>query len=111
MRFIPAMAPVLGLAFLICSPAAAQSPAAWHPQPTAITAALATPEAPPLLGQYQQLDQPVIRIDERRPHHSEAVALMIVGAAGLVTGLLVDEDILVIAGAGVAGVGLYMYLR
>ena len=37
--------------------------------------------------------------------------LMIVGAAGLVTGLLVDEDIITIAGAGVAGFGLYLYLQ
>jgi hypothetical protein len=41
----------------------------------------------------------------------EAVALMIVGAAGIVTGLIADEDIITIAGAGVGGVGLYLYLR
>lgn len=41
----------------------------------------------------------------------EAVALMIVGGAGIITGLLVDEDIITIAGAGVGGVGLYLYLR
>jgi hypothetical protein len=35
---------------------------------------------------------------------------MIVGAAGIVTGLLVDEPIVTIAGAGVAGVGFYMFL-
>jgi hypothetical protein len=47
----------------------------------------------------------------RRRGHGEAVALMVVGAAGIVTGLIADEDILVIAGAGVGGVGLYLYLR
>jgi len=41
----------------------------------------------------------------------EAVTLMIVGGAGILTGLLVDESIVTIAGAGVAGVGLYFYLR
>ncbi len=38
-------------------------------------------------------------------------ALMIVGAAGIVTGLVVDESIVTIAGAGVGGYGLYLYLR
>jgi hypothetical protein len=37
--------------------------------------------------------------------------LMIVGAAGILTGLLVDEDLVTIAGAGVGGFGLYLYLR
>ena len=37
--------------------------------------------------------------------------LMIVGAAGIVTGLLVDEDLITIAGAGVGGFGLYLYLK
>ncbi len=36
--------------------------------------------------------------------------LMIVGAAGILTGLLVDEDVVTIAGAGVGGFGLYLYL-
>ena len=38
-------------------------------------------------------------------------ALMVVGAAGIVTGLVVDESIITIAGAGVGGYGLYLYLR
>ena len=37
--------------------------------------------------------------------------LMIVGGAGIVTGLLVDESIVTIAGAAVGGYGLYLYLR
>ncbi len=41
----------------------------------------------------------------------EAIALMIVGGVGVVTGLIADEDILVIAGAVVGGVGLFFYLR
>ena len=36
---------------------------------------------------------------------------MIVGGAGLITGLLLDESIITIAGAGAAGVGLFLYLR
>lgn len=37
--------------------------------------------------------------------------LMIVGAAGIVTGLVVNEGLVTIAGAGVGGYGLYLYLR
>jgi len=37
--------------------------------------------------------------------------LMIVGAAGILTGILVDESLVTVAGAAVGGVGLYMYLR
>ena len=37
--------------------------------------------------------------------------MMIVGAAGIVTGLLVDEDLVTIAGAAVGGFGLYLYLQ
>jgi hypothetical protein len=36
--------------------------------------------------------------------------LMIVGVAGIVTGLVVDEPVVTIAGAVVGGIGLYMYL-
>jgi hypothetical protein len=41
----------------------------------------------------------------------EGGILMIVGVAGLVTGLVVHEDLVTIAGAGVGGYGLYLYLR
>jgi hypothetical protein len=37
--------------------------------------------------------------------------LMIVGAAGIITGLLVDEGVVTIAGAVVGGLGLYLYLQ
>ena len=44
-------------------------------------------------------------------HRGPGVALMVVGAAGVVTGLLVDESIVTIAGAGVGLYGLYLYVR
>ena len=44
-------------------------------------------------------------------HRGPGVALMIVGAAGIITGLLIDEDIITVAGAGAGLVGLYLYLR
>lgn len=37
--------------------------------------------------------------------------LMIVGVAGIVTGLVAHEDLITIAGAGVGGFGLYRYLQ
>jgi hypothetical protein len=36
---------------------------------------------------------------------------MIVGGAGILTGLLVDEGLITIAGAAVGGYGLYLYLQ
>jgi hypothetical protein len=41
----------------------------------------------------------------------QGVTLMIVGAAGILTGILIDESVVTIAGAVVAGVGLYFYLK
>ena len=38
-------------------------------------------------------------------------ALMIAGAAALVTGLIIEEDVVTIAGAIAAGVGLFLYLK
>jgi hypothetical protein len=37
--------------------------------------------------------------------------MMLVGGAGVVAGLIADEDVLTILGAGVGGVGLYLYVR
>ncbi len=45
-----------------------------------------------------------------RSQRRQGVVLMLVGAAGIVTGIIVDESIVTIAGAGVAGFGLYLYL-
>ena len=46
-----------------------------------------------------------------RRRHAPGVALMLVGAAGMITGLLIDESVITIAGAGAGLVGLYLYLR
>jgi hypothetical protein len=39
------------------------------------------------------------------------VVLMIVGAAGIITGIVVEEGIITVAGAGIGLYGLYLYLR
>jgi len=48
---------------------------------------------------------------ESRGKRRQGEILMIVGAAGIVTGLLVDEALVTIAGAAVGGFGLYLYLQ
>jgi hypothetical protein len=114
--------PIITLALLLTwSVAAAQSaapgyrartfPAAWTPSPTALIHLAAvepardagTPEVAPSAS--------LATAKTGHGGHGEAVALMLVGAAGLVTGLITDEDLLIIAGAGVGGFGLYLYLR
>jgi len=50
-------------------------------------------------------------MQESRGKRRQGEILMIVGAAGIVTGLLVDEDLITIAGAAVGGFGLYLYLQ
>jgi hypothetical protein len=46
----------------------------------------------------------------QRSRRRKGEVLMIVGGAGILTGLLVDEEIVTIAGAGVGGFGLYLFL-
>lgn len=52
----------------------------------------------------------VLPATQSRGNKRKGEILMIVGAAGIVTGLLADEGIITIAGAGVGGFGLYLYL-
>lgn len=42
---------------------------------------------------------------------TEATTLMIVGGAGILTGILIDEGLISFLGAGVGLYGLYLYLR
>lgn len=59
----------------------------------------------------QQLKQ----LDDSLGHSSGSrhagLVMMLVGGAGVVAGLIADEDVLTILGAGVGGVGLYLYVR
>ena len=41
----------------------------------------------------------------------QGVALMIVGVAGILTGLIIDEPVITILSAGIGGLGLYFYVR
>lgn len=53
----------------------------------------------------------VADVDNARGSRRRGEVLMIVGGAVLVTGLLVDESLVTIAGIAVGGYGLYLYLR
>ncbi len=83
---------------LTASPALLRSAAALRP-----SVAPPVAEAPPLSGVAELR---ALSANKRR----QGEIFMIVGAAGIVTGLLVDEDIVTIAGAGVGGYGLFLYL-
>ncbi len=119
------LAPLLVKSFLLAvlaAPLAAQDRA--DPAPAADPGAPALAAAPSTLAALAQLrgeaSDRALLSGERpafaaaplgRGGRREAIALMVVGGAGVVTGLIADEDILVIAGAVVGGVGLFFYLR
>ncbi len=66
-----------------------------------------TAEAPAVAGREVA---PEALVAVRRADRQTGVTLMIVGLAGVLTGLIVDESAITIAGAVVGGVGLFMYL-
>lgn len=86
---------------LLPAAASAQSPAVWHRQRVA-AAALAPAEA--------GTATPGLAVASGGTRR-EGRVLMIVGVAGIVTGLIIDEDLVTFAGIGVAGFGLYLYLN
>jgi hypothetical protein len=92
--------------------AVAQAPGAVRIAPTPRTLSAAAQLRLPA-GQPFQLVPPASEpmIQGGRGDRRQGEILMIVGAAGIVTGLLVDEDLVTIAGAAVGGFGLYLYLQ
>ena len=89
-------------------PGPAASEIALSPTQLAATSRLAGPAATRTLG---PADQPTLT---RLPHggnKEKGAVLVICGLAAITTGLLVDEDIITIAGAGVGVFGLYLYLK
>ena len=73
-----------------------------------VTAALRPVSVAPLAVDSPRLMPSMARA---RGGRRQGEILMIVGGAGIVTGLLVDESLVTIAGAAVGGYGLYLYLR
>lgn len=109
----------LGFASLaVARPAAAQS-LALTPAPTASApAAVATPTTGPTLDAatvaVRHVESPVSATPARRGGYGQPVALMVVGGAALLTGLIIGNGAgtaIAVGGAVVGLVGLYQYLQ
>jgi hypothetical protein len=94
---------------LISVPAVAQTqgPAPIGPSVETLQATAALRPATPPPEQSANLATVAVARAGKRT----GTALMIAGAAALVTGLIIDEDVVTVAGAIAAGVGLFLYLR
>jgi hypothetical protein len=111
----------LGIVSLaVARPAAAQS-VSLAPSPTT-PAAVATPVAEPAAGPtlaaasvaVRHAESPVTTAPARRGGYGQPVALMVVGGAALLTGLIIGDGAgtaIAVGGAVVGLVGLYQYLQ
>jgi hypothetical protein len=107
---------VVGLALLafatapgrLTAQAVAHRPIAPNQELLIATAQLGLPARPPF---GLERSAGALMTQRARGNKRQGEILMIVGAAGILTGLLVDEDLVTIAGAGVGGFGLYLYLQ
>jgi hypothetical protein len=109
-----AATPAIATPAIVASPSSAVSPsiAAHRAGPTIAEATFALRPAKPLRIAGADIDAAAV-VPRREPFSRPAV-LMITGGALLLTGLLVDGDassILIIAGAGIGGYGLYLHLQ
>lgn len=94
-------------------PASAQAPASNSVRPTAgqlaATARLSAPTVP--VAERAGPVAAAVAVARQDGSRRQGVAFMIVGAAGILTGLLIDEPVISILSAGLGGVGLYLYVR
>lgn len=110
----------LGVASVaIARPAAAQEISL---APSPVTAAVAAPVAEPTTGPtlasasvaVRHAEAPVTAAPARRAGYGQPVALMVVGGAALLTGLIIGDDAgaaIAVGGAVVGLIGLYQYLQ
>ncbi len=97
------------IVFLPSGPAAAQAPD--HQALTGWTGQLAAAASLRSdLPSHWEAPMPRQLVPAQSSRRQKGTVLMIVGGAGILTGLLVDEEIVTIAGAGVGGFGLYLFL-
>lgn len=54
---------------------------------------------------------PVVGASLTQAPRRKGLPLMLVGAAGVIVGLIIDEPVVTIVSAGVWGIGLYLYTR
>jgi hypothetical protein len=87
------------------------APAAHTLAPTPATARFAAPiDVAPILSAEVSADA-TGQLETMRRARGEGTTLMIVGAAGIVTGAVIDEGLVSLVGAFVGLYGLYLYLR
>jgi hypothetical protein len=111
------------LAFAVASmavarPAAAQSLALAPAPTTAAVTPMMEPASGPTLAAasvaVRHAESPVASAPARRAGYGQPVALMVVGGAALLTGLIIGNDAgtaIAVGGAVVGLVGLYQYLQ
>lgn len=103
----------------VARPAAAQSISL---APAPVTAEAAAPVAEPANGPtlaaasvaVRHAEAPVTTAPARRAGYGQPVALMVVGGAALLTGLIIGDDAgtaIAVGGAVVGLIGLYQYLQ
>ncbi len=110
MRFLPLSVLLTAMLLVPLGPAGAQAVAPISLRASTVQLAAATalrPQASIASEQPMLLGRDPYQHGTRR----EGTVLMIIGAIGIVTGLLVDESAVTILSAGVGGLGLYFYLR
>jgi hypothetical protein len=119
-RSVLPFALALGIASLtVARPAAAQE-ISLAPSPVAAVAV--APSAEPLVGPtmtsatvaVRHAETPVAPAPARRAGYGQPVALMVVGGAALLTGLIIGDSAgtaIAVGGAVVGLVGLYQYLQ
>jgi hypothetical protein len=119
-RFALPFALALGVASTgLARPAAAQSISlAPAPEPAAIAAPMAEPAAGPSLAAasvaVRHAELPTAPSPAKRAGYGQPVALMVVGGAAVLTGLIIGNDAgaaIAVGGAVVGLIGLYQYLQ
>ena len=110
MRLLPLSVLLTATLVVPLRPAGAQAPASFSLRASNIELAAAVALQP---RASIASEQPAPLVNDSYAHDTrhEGVVLMIVGAAGIVTGLIIDEPVVTILSAGVGGAGLYLYLR
>jgi len=109
----------LGVASMaVARPAAAQSISLAPSPVTAAVAPLAEPTTGPTLAAasvaVRHAEAPVTATPARRAGYGQPVALMVVGGAAVLTGLIIGDDAgtaIAVGGAVVGLIGLYQYLQ
>jgi hypothetical protein len=119
-RIVLRLALALGIVSVaVPRPASAQA-ISLAPAPT--SAAVAAPVAEPTTGPtlaaasvaVRHAESPVTEPVQRRAGYGQPVALMVVGGAALLTGLIIGNDAgaaIAVGGAVVGLIGLYQYLQ